>query len=215
MAADGRRLRPRKQPKQARAEVTRQRILRAAAHVFTEYGYAAGTTNRIAEAAGISIGSLYQYYPNKDAILAELTAQHLDAGMAAGARVRSGELPESLDAVLRLFVRIVLGNHVEPPEYLRVLAERSPRTPQVMAMVQEHEDANIAYLREVLETHPEVRVADTATAAVLVTSTLELVVHHVASRTGPAVDRDRFENELVAMMSRYLRGEAEPPGPTA
>lgn len=78
-------LRPRKQPRQARAELTRQRILAAAAHVFAEYGYAAGTTNRIAERAQISIGSLYQYYPNKDAILVELLTRHLDAGMAATA----------------------------------------------------------------------------------------------------------------------------------
>ncbi|SCG02877.1 transcriptional regulator, TetR family [Streptomyces sp. MnatMP-M27] len=70
-------LQPRKQPRQARAELTKQRILTAAAHVFAEYGYAAGTTNRIAERARISIGSLYQYYPNKDAILAELLIRHL------------------------------------------------------------------------------------------------------------------------------------------
>ncbi|MET7800720.1 TetR/AcrR family transcriptional regulator [Streptomyces decoyicus] len=62
-------LHPRKQPKQVRGELTRERILVAAAQVFAEYGYAAETTNRIAERAHVSIGSLYQYYPNKDAIL--------------------------------------------------------------------------------------------------------------------------------------------------
>jgi len=62
------RFRPRKQPTQDRAAKTRQRILDAAAHVFAEHGYAAGTTNRIAEHAGLSIGSLNQYFPNKDAV---------------------------------------------------------------------------------------------------------------------------------------------------
>lgn len=52
------RLQPRKQPRQDRAEATRRRILEAAAHVFADFGYAAGTTNRIAERAEISIGSL-------------------------------------------------------------------------------------------------------------------------------------------------------------
>ncbi|MFE0763431.1 TetR family transcriptional regulator, partial [Streptomyces smyrnaeus] len=60
MVSGHRRLQPRKRPRQVRAELTRQRILTAAAHVFADHGYAAGTTNRIAERARISIGSLYQ-----------------------------------------------------------------------------------------------------------------------------------------------------------
>lgn len=74
------RLQPRKQPRQDRAEATRRRILEAAAHVFADFGYAAGTTNRIAERAEISIGSLYQYFPNKDAILVELMTAHTHRG---------------------------------------------------------------------------------------------------------------------------------------
>ncbi|AUA09036.1 HTH-type transcriptional repressor Bm3R1 [Streptomyces malaysiensis subsp. malaysiensis] len=77
MTSGRRGLQPRKQARLARAELTKQRILTAAAHVFAEYGYAAGTTNRIAERARISIGSLYQYYSNKDTILAELLIRHL------------------------------------------------------------------------------------------------------------------------------------------
>ncbi|GAA2595903.1 hypothetical protein GCM10010411_31700 [Actinomadura fulvescens] len=65
-----RRLRPRKAPGQQRAVETRERLLAAAARVFSEYGYAAGTTNRIAEAAGHSIGSLYQYFPTSMAAAA-------------------------------------------------------------------------------------------------------------------------------------------------
>jgi AcrR family transcriptional regulator len=72
VASPSRRLQPRKQPEQVRAELTRDRIVAAAAQVFAEHGYFAGTTNRIAEHAGVSIGSLYQCYPNKDSILIEL-----------------------------------------------------------------------------------------------------------------------------------------------
>jgi AcrR family transcriptional regulator len=56
---------------------TVERILDAAAHVFGEQGYQA-TTNHVAEAAGVSIGSLYQYFPDKDALLAVLQRRHLD-----------------------------------------------------------------------------------------------------------------------------------------
>ncbi|KAB2352238.1 TetR/AcrR family transcriptional regulator [Actinomadura rudentiformis] len=70
--------RPRKTPRQQRAWRTRARILAAAARVFAEHGYASGTTDRIAAQAGLSIGSLYQYFPNKDAILVTLAQAHLD-----------------------------------------------------------------------------------------------------------------------------------------
>jgi AcrR family transcriptional regulator len=53
MPSADRRLEPRRKPRQVRAELTRKRILTAAAHVFAEHGYAAGTTNRIAERARI------------------------------------------------------------------------------------------------------------------------------------------------------------------
>ena len=69
--------RRRRQPVQARSKETVERILEAAAHVFGERGYAA-TTNQIAHAAGLSIGSLYQYFPDKDALLVALQRRHLD-----------------------------------------------------------------------------------------------------------------------------------------
>src|SRR5246127_946604 len=97
------RFRQRKQPKQERAEKTRQRILEAAAHVFAEHGYVAGTTNRIAEQAGISIGSLYQYFPNKDAILRALMDSHVDTGAHLLSERLAEGLPQRLDDALRLF----------------------------------------------------------------------------------------------------------------
>jgi AcrR family transcriptional regulator len=69
--------RRRREPVQARSKQTVDRILAAAAHVFSERGYAA-TTNHVAEAAGLSIGSLYQYFPDKDALLVALHSRHLE-----------------------------------------------------------------------------------------------------------------------------------------
>ena len=75
--------RPRK--RQARGERRIAQLLEAAGKVFAESGYAATTTNAIAARAGVSPGSLYQYFPNKDAIavaLAEFYADNLDALLA-------------------------------------------------------------------------------------------------------------------------------------
>ena len=54
----------RKSPAQSRSRATVEAILDAAAHILVTQGFAAASTNRIAEKAGVSIGSLYQYFPN-------------------------------------------------------------------------------------------------------------------------------------------------------
>ncbi|NJP09964.1 MAG: TetR/AcrR family transcriptional regulator [Leptolyngbyaceae cyanobacterium RU_5_1] len=67
---------PRKLPQQDRSKVTVDAILTATTHILTAEGYAKASTNRIAELAGVSIGSLYQYFPNKEALAAALVERH-------------------------------------------------------------------------------------------------------------------------------------------
>jgi AcrR family transcriptional regulator len=203
MTSEKRRLQPRKRPRQIRAELTRQRILTAAAHVFAEHGYAAGTTNRIAERARVSIGSLYQYYPNKDAVLVELLTRHLDTGIAAITLRQQEGLPESLEEIVRVFVRTVIENHLDDPQLLRVMIEQAPRSSELLERISVHEQALVGYLRDLLDHHPEVRVDDKDTAARLVVSTVELTVHRLIAAPDP-IDVPRLENELVAMVTGYL-----------
>ena len=73
-------LKPRKKPVQSRSRETVEIIFEAAAQVFSQVGFASATTDRIAERAGVSIGSLYQYFPNKNAILVGLLERHLEEG---------------------------------------------------------------------------------------------------------------------------------------
>ncbi|MDJ1134562.1 TetR/AcrR family transcriptional regulator [Streptomyces iconiensis] len=203
MPSGHRGLQPRKQPRQVRAELTRQRILTAAAHVFAEYGYAAGTTNRIAERARVSIGSLYQYYPNKDAILVELLVRHLDTGITVARRNRDAGPPESLEDIIRANVRAAIENHQHDPHLLRIMFEQAPRSPELLEKVALHKAEHVAYAQELFEDHPEVQVEDTYVAASLAVSTVELVVHQLIAEPDP-IDVTRLENELVAMLTRYL-----------
>ena len=69
----------RKKPKQTRSKLMVDNILEASIRVLKQYPYHQFTTNRVAEAAGISIGSLYQYFPNKQSILLELEIKAVDA----------------------------------------------------------------------------------------------------------------------------------------
>jgi len=68
----------RKKPRQQRSRATWDAILEAAAQLFGERGYTGTTTNKVAERAGVSIGSLYQYFPNKEALLLALSERHME-----------------------------------------------------------------------------------------------------------------------------------------
>lgn len=68
----------RKQPKQARSQRRVDQILDGAAQIFAETGYEHATTNAIAARAGVSIGSLYQFFPNKEAVMDALTERYTE-----------------------------------------------------------------------------------------------------------------------------------------
>jgi AcrR family transcriptional regulator len=66
---------PKKRPKQARSRASFAAIVDAAARLLRDHGYEALTTNRIAEQAGVGIATLYEFFPNKEAVVAELAAR--------------------------------------------------------------------------------------------------------------------------------------------
>jgi len=208
MTTPPRRLHPRKTPVQARAVETRDRILDAAARVFGRHGYAAGTTNRIAEAAGLSVGSLYQYFPNKDAILVELVRRHVREGTAAveaalAAAIRDD--PGDVEALLAAVVDAAIATHAGDPALHQVLFEESPRPPELLAELHELEAAAVDRATALLATDPRVQVADPALAARLVVTTVESLVHRtIATRAADPVDVPTFRRELLTLLTRYL-----------
>jgi AcrR family transcriptional regulator len=205
-------------PTQRRGHETRERILAAAAHVFARHGYSAGTTNRIAAEAGLSIGSLYQYFPNKDAVLVELVRRHLDEGTAALA-ARLATLAEAeaqaepgagtrpaIEDLIGVVVDAVLDNHVGDPRLHQVLFEEAPRPRELLDELHEIEEAAVAAVEGVLRADPAVRVADPAMAARLVVAAVESLVHRYVSSRPDDLDVAAFRGELVTMLTRYLTG---------
>lgn len=205
MSAAERHLTPRRKPQQVRAELTRERILTAAAHVFAEYGYAAGTTNRIAEHARTSIGSLYQYFPNKDAILAALLVRHIDRGTWTGAE-QLDLTPGSLKETVRALVRDAIDHHRDDSQLLRIMIEEAPVSGELIEAIDRHGKVRVSQVRDVLARHPDVQVQDLDVAAELVVGTVEMNTHMLMATPHP-IPVERLEAELVAMITRYLRGD--------
>lgn len=105
-----RRIEPRKAPAQQRGQETIDRILDETAHILEARGYVGLNTNAVAAAAGLSVGSVYQYFPNKDAMISALASRSLDrAADRLVERLDSNELAGcSLVEVVRAAIDTVL-----------------------------------------------------------------------------------------------------------
>jgi AcrR family transcriptional regulator len=120
------RLNPRKQPAQPRSSRTVGVILEAAARILEEHGCDGYTTNSIAERAGVSIGSLYQYYPGKDAITIALIEQESAALLDAVAK--AARMDNWGDA-LRSMIRAAAEHQLKRPKLARLLDFEEARLP--------------------------------------------------------------------------------------
>ena len=198
---------PRKQPAQGRSRFTVRQIVEAAARVFEERGYAGANTNRIAERAGVSIGSLYQYFPNKESILAVLLEQHTQevANAVEAIRRHVAEEPHDLVGVLEHFVEDMVELHSKNPRLQHVLLDEAPRPPHLKARLPELEQAAVESTEILLRANPQVRVEDHRTAAYLAVQSIETLVHRFVVEPPDEVSRERFAAELVEMLVRYLR----------
>jgi AcrR family transcriptional regulator len=201
-------LTPRKQPRQQRAQETLAAILQAAVEVIDEVGYAKATTNRIAARAGVSIGSLYQYFPNKDAILISLLDRHhaevhavVDRSLE---RIEDVAIPLS-EGLRGLFLGLA-RLHDADPRLNRVLGTDVPHPPTIEERDQQDARGYLTRTETALRARPEVSVDDYVIAALIVvqsTSALSRWLLHEAPRS---VDRRLFIGEAVGMLVGYLEG---------
>ena len=116
----------RRRPKQRRAHQTVDAVLDAVVRVLKREGFGAVTTNRIAEVAGVSIGSVYQYFPNKQAIFVALHQRHMDQidRMVETKLIHYAASP--LDDLIRAMIEGMIEAHNTDPELYELLATEVP-----------------------------------------------------------------------------------------
>jgi AcrR family transcriptional regulator len=113
----------RRNPKQLRSRQTVEAVLDAVVRVLKRDGAAAVTTNRVAEVAGVSIGSVYQYFPDKRAIYTALHDRHSDEMSRLVERTLVEHAASSLDALLRALVEAMIEAHATDPALHELLRE--------------------------------------------------------------------------------------------
>lgn len=190
----------RRKPTQARARDTIATILRATAQVLIADGYDKASTNRIAKAAGVSVGSLYQYFPNKQAVVAALADAHVSATISVVERSLLANVGAPLERAIPLVIAALIESQQIDPELHRVMVKQAP----VDALA-----VSKRRITEVLKVwmtarRDDLRVRDLDTAAFMVVEMMDGVICAAVLDHPGYLEDDRLRAELTDVVMRYL-----------
>lgn len=201
---------PRKIPRQSRARATVRAIIEATAQVLAHAGFERMTTAMVAERAGASIGSLYQYYPNKQA-LAAAVIDHYGEVFAARFAEAIAAPGETLARAVDALVATAFQDHPHDPRLHQVLIEIAPRVGRA-----EHRKALSARIAALIEArlrrHADELAADLdpAEAAAMLEAVLETAAHRALEQHPAGLPTARLAAQCRRMIMAYLTCPGEP-----
>jgi len=199
---------PRKYASQERSRATVDALIEATTRILVREGFDKTTTNRIAETAGVSVGSLYQYFPSKEALVVAVMERHNRDLMQVvrDALAQVAGLPVE-QAVPKLVAAAIKAHRIDPKLH-RVLAEQTPRTGR-LANIEAFNRENYALFRGYLEAHcDEVRTVDLGLAAFVCVTSIEALTHTAVVHHSESFSDEAFEalvDEATRLIVRYLR----------
>ncbi len=196
---------PRKVPRQARGKATVDTIIEATTQVLLKEGYDRFTTTRAAERAGVSIGSLYQYFPNKAALASAVIDRCCENFLGAFEQALAGRQRTTLAECIHAIVEVTLISHHLTPELHRIVLDLAPRIGVADKAVHVSRAATRA-IEGMLRTHadeiaPDI---DLVLAATMIETLLEAVSHRAVLAEADASGGMPVAEEATRMIHSYL-----------
>lgn len=196
---------PRKMPSQVRAQETVDAILAATGRLIVRTGYDTMSTNRIAMAAGVSIGSLYQYFPSKEAIVATLVERHCQAMAELSQRTLAAHANSPLAVTVREVVKAMVAAIAIKPKLHQALREQVPRVGKLKLLDSLHA-TTIASVSQYLAAHQaELKIKDPELAAFIAVKTVDALLHQMHEPQISDRGEDGFIDEIVELLLAYFR----------
>ena len=199
---------PRKLASQKRSRFTVNALLEATARVLKKEGYDRASTNKIAATAGVSIGSLYQYFPSKEALVAAVIERHTQELSQVAHKALLKVAGRPIEIAVREFVVAAIDAHRVDPRLHRVLAEEVPRTGRLENIEAIERNARTLF-RNYLEAHrDEIDVTDLDLAAFIFVTTVEALTHSAVLRNPDIVADEKagkFVDEATRLVLQFLR----------
>lgn len=199
---------PRKHASQERSRATVDALIEATARLLVREGFDKASTNRIAQEAGVSVGSLYQYYPGKEALVAAVIDRHNRELMQVVRAALADVAALPVEKAVRKLVAVAIDAHRVDPRLHRVLAEQIPRTGRLEKVATFNREY-YALFRNYLEDHGnELRTADLGLAAFVCVTSIEALTHTAVLHRPEILSDQAVEtlvDEATRLVVRYLR----------
>jgi len=184
-------------------------LVEATARILVREGFDKASTNRIAEVAGVSVGSLYQYFPSKEALVVAVIDRHNQEIV----QVVHDELAEAMSLPVQKAVRKMVAAAVKAhrvnPRLHRVLAEQIPRVGK-LEDVETFNREYYALFKNYLDKHrDELRVDDLELASFVCVTSIEALTHNAVLRHSKTLSRGAMESLIEAgtrLVVGYLKG---------
>ncbi|WGD56221.1 TetR/AcrR family transcriptional regulator [Bradyrhizobium sp. CB1650] len=196
---------PRKNASQNRSRATVDALIEATARILVREGFEKASTNRIAELAGVSVGSLYQYFPSKEALVAAVIDRHNQEIMLVvrAALAEASALP--IEKAVRKLVTVAIEAHQIDPKLHRVLAEQIPRTGQLKDVEAFNREILVLVGAYLESRRSELRKIDPGLAAFVCVSAIEAVAHNAVLNQADTLS-DKMVRTLVDETTRMVVG---------
>jgi AcrR family transcriptional regulator len=199
----------RKAASQDRSRATVDALVEATARILVKDGFDKASTNRIAEVAGVSIGSLYQYFPGKEALVAAVIERHQQEIMQTVRSDLAGVLDEPVEKAIRKLVATAVKAHRVDPKLHRVLAEQIPRVGK-LEKLERFSGENYTLFKAYLERHrDELLVDDLELASFVCVTSIEALTHNAVLHYSKMLSDQAIEaltDETARLVIRYLKG---------
>jgi AcrR family transcriptional regulator len=199
---------PRKVASQERSRATVDALVEATARILVKEGFDKASTNRIAELAGVSVGSLYQYFPSKEALVAAVAARHQQAIRQTVQAELAEILAQPVETAMRQLVAVAVKAHRVDPKLHRVLAEQIPRVGK-LATLASFNQQNHALFKTYLEHHrDEIRIDDLDLAAFICVTAIEALTHNAVLHFSKMFSDEAMEaliDEGARLVIGYLK----------
>jgi AcrR family transcriptional regulator len=199
---------PRKFASQARSRATVDALIEATARILVKDGFDKASTNRIAELAGVSVGSLYQYFPSKEALVVAVIERHQQEIMQTVRGELADVLVQPVEKSVRKLVAVAIKAHRVDPKLHRVLAEQIPRVGK-LEKLEPFNRENYTLFRTYLESHrDELCVDDLDLASFVCVTSIEALTHSAVLHSSAVLAHEgtaRLVDEVTRLVVGYLR----------
>lgn len=196
----------RRAPHQERARVTFDAILDAAVRVLAKKGIEGLNTNDVAAEAGVSIGSLYQYFSNKEELLRRLTDRHFETSKATITSALSKFAGDSFEVMVPGMLAVILRMQGDERDFLRVMREQLPLNHPLNRLHQVLDFVTSLVTMTLAARQTELGLADPAQAAFLLVHAVDGIFEAALRKTPVGIDEEALVREASELVLRYLEG---------